>query len=75
MIVLSWNCRGLGIFRAVLVLRDLVRVSKSVIFLSETIVHAVKVKELRVKFDFEFFFSVDCEGRGDGQTLIWRSRS
>lgn len=44
MIVLSWNCRGLGHPQAVPVIRELVRAHRpGVMFLYETLAHANKV--------------------------------
>lgn len=43
MIVLSWNCRGLGNLSAIPSLKDLTRSHKpDVIFLCETLVHGKK---------------------------------
>lgn len=72
MIVLSWNCRGLGNLRAVPSLRDLVRANKrDVLFLSETLVQATKIEELRVRLGFDCGFSVDRQGRGGGLAVLW----
>lgn len=52
MIILSWNCMGLGHPCAVSLLRDLVRSYKSdVIFLFETLSHAIKIENVRVWID------------------------
>ncbi|CAN0876937.1 hypothetical protein LINGRAHAP2_LOCUS11577 [Linum grandiflorum] len=64
MIVLSWNCRGLGQPRAVLALVDLVQVHRpDVVFLVETIADKQKLEEIRVRLKFEGCFAVDVQGR------------
>ncbi|XP_073024385.1 uncharacterized protein [Primulina eburnea] len=73
MIVLSWNCRGLGHPRAVPILCELIKAHKAdVVFLSETLVHAVKIEEIRVKMRFAGAFSVDRFGRSGGLAVLWK---
>jgi exonuclease III len=73
MIILSWNCRGLGHLSAVPSLRDLIRLHKpDIIFLCETLCHANKVEELRRNINFDSCFAVDREGRGGGLALMWK---
>ncbi|KAG5012202.1 hypothetical protein JHK86_024463 [Glycine max] len=58
-IILSWNCRGLGILHAVPILRDLVWSHKlNVMFLSKTLVHANKVEEINRIVGFDNCFAV-----------------
>ncbi|XP_075478725.1 uncharacterized protein LOC142519565 [Primulina tabacum] len=78
MIVLSWNCtrwncRGLGHPRAVPILCELIKAHRvDVVFLFETLVHAVKIEEIRVKVRFAGAFSVDRFGRSGGLAVFWR---
>jgi len=73
MIVLSWNCRGLGHPDAVPSLRDLIRHHKpDIIFLCETLCHANKIEEIRQSVGYEACFSVDREGRSGGLSLLWK---
>jgi len=54
MIILSWNCRGLGEPRTVPALCDLIRIHKpDIIFLSETLCHANKIVEVRRMVRYE----------------------
>ncbi|CAH9076812.1 unnamed protein product [Cuscuta europaea] len=74
MIILSWNCRGLGHPCAVPTLRDLVRHNKpDVIFLCETLCSSYKVDAIRRLLGFEAYFVVDREGRSGGLAILWRS--
>lgn len=76
MIVLSWNCRGLGNFPAILALRELVRVHKpNVIFLFETLSHSSKIEELHVLLNYDCAFSVDCLGHSGGICVLWKPSS
>lgn len=76
MILLSWNCRGLGHPRAVPSLRDLVRSHKpDIIFLCETLCNENKVQEVRRVLGFEGCFVVDKQGRSGGLALLWRKNS
>ncbi|XP_073051725.1 uncharacterized protein [Primulina eburnea] len=73
MIILSWNCRGLGHSRAIPSLRDLARVYKpDVIFLFETLAHSQKLEDIRVLLGFENVFAVDRIGRSGGIGVLWR---
>lgn len=72
MIILSWNCRGLGHPRAVPILCELIKAHKvDVVFLSETLVHGVKIEEIKAKLCFAGPFSVDRFGRSAGPTVLW----
>ncbi|XP_075482879.1 uncharacterized protein LOC142523119 [Primulina tabacum] len=73
MIVLSWNCRGLGHTRAVPNLRELVKTRRpTVVFLSETLVHSNKIEEIRISLGVDGAYSIDCEGRSGGIAVLWR---
>ncbi|XP_074337672.1 uncharacterized protein LOC141674870 [Apium graveolens] len=74
MIILSWNCRGLGSPRTVRVPCDLVKSHKpDVLFLTETISFANKNEELRIKLGFAHCFTVDRVGRSGGLALFWKN--
>lgn len=71
---LSWNCRGIGSPRTARVLKDLIKVHQpSFVFLMETLTFSNKIEELRVKFGFDYCFSVDRVGRSGGLTILWKS--
>lgn len=73
MIVLSWNCRGLGQPLAIPTLCELVRVHRPrVIFLFETLAHKNRVEEVRLRLDFQGCFAIDCMGRSGGICALWK---
>lgn len=75
MIVLSWNCRGLGSLRAVRSLTDLVRARRpKLLFLSETHLENKEAKKVRVKLGFNNCFVVEREGLGGGLMLLWAEK-
>jgi len=68
---LSWNCQGLGNPSAVPTLRDLARKYRlDVIFLCETLVHANRIEEIRVRLGFDASFAVDRTGRSGSLALL-----
>ncbi|CAN1773423.1 hypothetical protein LINPERHAP1_LOCUS12492 [Linum perenne] len=74
MILLAWNCRGLGHPRAVRALEELVKSQRSdVIFLSETLCKKHRIEEIRVKLGFEGAFAVDVDGRSAVLSALWRA--
>ncbi|CAN0847031.1 hypothetical protein LINGRAHAP2_LOCUS4761 [Linum grandiflorum] len=76
MIVLWWNCRGLGNSQTVQVLGDLIQVHRpDVVFLSETLVSKQKMEEIMVKVGFEGCFVVDVRGRSGGLGMLWREKT
>ncbi|CAN0857899.1 hypothetical protein LINGRAHAP2_LOCUS6980 [Linum grandiflorum] len=76
MIVLSWNCRGLGQSRAVRVLSELVTAHRpDVVFLSETLVSLQKMEEVRISLKFEGCFTVAARGHSGGLSMLWREKS
>ncbi|CAN0888737.1 Transposon TX1 uncharacterized 149 kDa protein [Linum grandiflorum] len=76
MIVLGWNCRGLGNSRAVQVLGELITAHRpDVVFLSETLVSSHKMEEIRVKVGFEGCFTVDVRGRSGGLGMLWKAKA
>lgn len=65
MILLGWNCRGLGQPRTVRVLKEMLKSHKpDILFLSETLVEGNKIEALASKLGFGKNFSVDRQGRG-----------
>ena len=74
MILLSWNCRGMGNLCAVRILGDLIKSHKpSLLFLSETLVTGESIAELCSKFGFSDYFAVDRVGQGGGLAVFWRN--
>ena len=74
MIILSWNCRGLGNQRAVEVLTELVR-SKgpTVLFLMETKQTIAEMRNLCHDLNFQSVLAVPCEGRKGGLGMFWKA--
>jgi hypothetical protein len=69
MSIISCNCRGLGNPSAVPFIRDLVcKYKLDILFLCETLVHANKIEEVRVRLGFEEAFVVIRLGEAVG----WR---
>jgi exonuclease III len=75
MILLSWNCRGLGNPRAIRDLCRLVRDKRpTFLFLMETKSSKSKMEFLRVKLGFDGLFVVDPVGRSGGLCLLWKEK-
>ena len=73
MIVLCWNCRGLGNPQTVNALKDLVTSYKSnILFLMETKVFSYRMKFFRSFLHFDGCFSVNRQGLG-GISLMEKS--
>lgn len=54
MIILNWNCRGIGHSTAISFLCDLVHIrSLDVLFLCETLSHSNKIEEIRLHLCYE----------------------
>ena len=71
---LSWNCRGLGNSRAVCSLWDLVKSHRPrILFLMETLVHKMKIEELRIKLGFSGKFAVNSISHSGGLAMLWDS--
>ena len=71
---LSWNCRGLGNSRVVHSLCDLVKSHHPrIIFLMETLVHEMKIEELRIKLGFSGKFAVNSIRHSGGLAMLWDS--
>lgn len=70
---ISWNCRELGNPRTVRALYGLSKDRKpGFLFLVETISFANKIEELRVRFGFDYCFSVDRVSRSGGLAVLWK---
>lgn len=71
---LCWNCRGLGGPRTVHeVARMVKRYNPQILLLSETKRKCCEMESLRVRWGFNFCFSVECEGRRGGLAVLWNS--
>ncbi|GAU39328.1 hypothetical protein TSUD_60790 [Trifolium subterraneum] len=67
MIILSWNCRGLGGPSAIPNLKKLARGHKpDILFLSETLSHNRHIESIRVLLGFDSCLAIDLEGRSGG---------
>ncbi|KAL0320136.1 UNVERIFIED_CONTAM: hypothetical protein Sradi_5275100 [Sesamum radiatum] len=72
MILLVWNCQGLGSPWTVCVLNELIRRhNPGLVFLSETKCKKRKCDALKERHNL-FGISVDSIGKGGGLTLLWR---
>ena len=73
MILLSWNCRGLGNPKAV---RDLCLLAKEkkpdFLFLIKTKRSHLEMEWIRIKLGFEGSFVVNSIGRSGGLALMWK---
>ncbi|KAL0417527.1 UNVERIFIED_CONTAM: putative mitochondrial protein [Sesamum radiatum] len=71
MILLSWNCQGLGSPCTVHALGELLRTHKpSLVFLAETKCKKNRIETLKRKFDL-FGCCVESQGRSRGLALLW----
>ncbi|XP_041000807.1 uncharacterized protein LOC121246650 [Juglans microcarpa x Juglans regia] len=72
-ILLSWNCRGLGNARTVCELHLLVKKKgPKIIFLLETKCMREKVEGIRNKLGFECSFVVDSIRKSGGLAMLWK---
>ena len=73
MILLAWNCRGLGNRQAVGELVDLVQAKgPAIVFLSETWSDREHMECVRCQLKFDGCFTVSSDGRGGGLAMLWR---
>jgi exonuclease III len=73
MILLSWNCQGLGNPWTVQDLCLMVREKKpDILFLMETKCRKEKMERIRVRLGFNGMFVVDPVGRSGGLVLLWK---
>ncbi|CAM8877042.1 unnamed protein product [Rhodiola kirilowii] len=74
MIVLCWNCRGMGNARTVRALKDAIDSHHpQVICLIETKLHHEKWDWMRVRLGFRNCFVVDPKGSAGGLAVLWKS--
>jgi exonuclease III len=74
MIILSWNCQGLGNLRIVRDLHQMVRDKRPhLVFLMETKMTQRKAEVVRIKLGFDNCFTVDCIGKSGGLMMLWRN--
>ena len=45
--------------------------SPKLLFLSETKRKNIEMSWLRCRWGFDYFFSVDCQGRSEGLAMLW----
>ena len=73
MILLSWNCRGLGNLRTVHALQSLVKTQgPGVLFLMETKLDSGEMESIRVLLGFNNMFVIPSHGRSGGLVMLWR---
>ena len=70
-IILSWNCRGLGNRQAVEVLADLVRrKAPTILFLMETKLTIREMEPIKMELGFPSMLAVSSEGRKGGLAML-----
>ncbi|CAN0914972.1 hypothetical protein LINGRAHAP2_LOCUS28862 [Linum grandiflorum] len=73
MIVMSWNCRGMGQPRAVRVLGELVETHRpGVVILLETFVNKSRMETIRTDLKLGGCFAVDADGHSGGVCVLWQ---
>jgi exonuclease III len=76
MILLSWNCRGVGSPRTVRNLCLLVKENNlDILFLIEIKCNKVKLEFLRVRLGYVGLLVVDAVRRNGGLALMWKEES
>ncbi|KAL0453409.1 UNVERIFIED_CONTAM: hypothetical protein Slati_1319000 [Sesamum latifolium] len=71
MILISWNCQGLGTPCTVHTLGELLRAHRpSLVFLAETKCKKDRIESIKCRFDL-FGFCVEPQGRSGGLVLLW----
>ena len=74
MIILSWNCQGLGNRRAVQVLTDLVRKKgPTILFLMETKLTVSEMQAVKTELEFPSMLVVPSVRRSGGLALLWKN--
>ncbi|KAK9996993.1 hypothetical protein SO802_021679 [Lithocarpus litseifolius] len=74
MIIMSWNCRGLGNRWAVRVLTDLVRKKgPTILFLMETKLSVSEMQPIKAELDFPSMLVVPSVRRSGGLVLLWKN--
>ncbi|CAN0841413.1 Transposon TX1 uncharacterized 149 kDa protein [Linum grandiflorum] len=75
MIIMSWNCRGMGQPRAVNVLDELIKTHRpGIVILLETFANKSRMETVRSKVKMEGCFAVDADGHSGGVCVLWRER-
>ena len=70
-IILSWNCRGLGNRQAVEVLADLVRrKAPTILFLMETKLTFREMEPIKMELGFPSMLAISSEGRKGGLAML-----
>ena len=70
-IILSWNCRGLGNRQAVEVLADLVRrKAPTILFLMETKLTVREMEPIKMELGFPSMLAISSEGRKGGLAML-----
>ena len=70
---LVWNCRGLGKPCTVNELASLVRAKDlSIVFIAETWTDVARLKDVKMKIQFDNMFVVPRANRGGGLVLFWK---
>ena len=74
MIIISWNCRGLGNQRAVNALTYLVEEkAPKVLFLMETKQTVDEMRRFQNDLHFDSMLAVSCLGRRGGLAMLWKA--
>ena len=75
MIVLSWNCGGLGNSYAVIVLSHLVgEKAPNFLFLMETKHTVDEMKLIQAELHYDGVFAVPCIHRAAGLAMLWKEQ-
>ena len=71
--LISWNCRGLRKFAAVIALLELqMRLKPDILFLSETHLNRARAENLRRRLCFDHMIVAESDGRSGGLLLLWK---
>ena len=74
MIIISWNCRGLGNHWAIQVLTDLVRKKgPTILFLMETKLTVSEIQSVKTDFEFPSMLVVPSVKHSGGHALLWKN--
>lgn len=75
MIVLSWDCKGVGQPATVHALCELIKDQRpDIVFLCKTLAMSARLESVRLKIKFPNCFSVNCNGRSGGLGLFWNDK-
>nr|POE54654.1 hypothetical protein CFP56_47295 [Quercus suber] len=73
MLLLAWNCRGIGRDSKVRALKELIRaLNLDLVFLSETKIQSPRINRIKTCLNFFDYFYVEANGRAGGLALFWR---